>query len=160
MPLVPAARALALLQDHLDLPDAEWDVLYFLRELCLGRSIEHDQLQTLKSVNLITTDGEIDSTLKSIVLAAVRGSGRVLHIDSPFVERIDQRIAEFVSARDYLQVELSHEEFRQLIDGESMLDRVRQTLEDMPLPHGLEDSEGFARRIRERTNKKPNDPTP
>lgn len=152
-PLVPAARALARLQDLLDCPDAEWDLAYHLRELCLGRPVDPQPLRTLTQERLVGPDGEVDPTLRAVVLAAVRGCGRVLHLEPPFVDRVDQRIAEFVAAREYLEVELASDEFANLLAGDDALGRAGRALAEPPVPPDLQDDATFARRIRRKAER-------
>lgn len=156
VPLLPAARAFALLQDHLENPDAEWDAVPVLRQACLGRAVEPEKLRTLVEQKLAAPDGTVEPTMKAVVLAAVRGTGRVLHLESPFVDQADRMIAEFVAARDRLELELSSADFASLLRGDGLLARLTEALDGMPLPPGVADTADFARRCREQAS--PPDP--
>lgn len=79
------------------------DLIYFLREVCLGRIIQPEQAQVLIQEQLLTDDGRVDPSMQAVVLSAVRGEGKKLHIISPFTDPLDRAIAEFVNARNYIR---------------------------------------------------------
>lgn len=114
VPLATAAPYFALLRSHLDNPDAEWDVVFHLRETCLGRKLEPEQIRTLAAEGLLGRDGRPDPVLRAVVLSAVRGEGRALHLVSPFTDPVDRAIVEYLAAKDYLSTALEPAEAREL----------------------------------------------
>lgn len=106
VPLARAATNLALLTDYLSDPDSDWDIVYYLREVCLGRRIEPEQTKALIKEQLLLPDGSVDPAMEAVVLSAVRGEGRVLHIGSPFTDSLDRAMAEFVNARNFVRSQL------------------------------------------------------
>lgn len=149
VPLLSAARWLSHLSDCVRTPDDEWDIVYHLRQACLGHPPAPEIMAALAADDFVTADGEVDPVVRAVVLAAVRGEGRALHLVSPFTEASDRMIANFVAAREYLEVELSPAEFQELLAGDGTADRVRAALQSFPLPPDVADAESFARRCRE-----------
>jgi len=96
VPIGDASVCYGLLCSHLECPDTEWDAVFYLRMLCLGDAIEREQLTILRQEGLVEADGSVGETMKSIVLSSVRGEGRLLHLDSPFVDPEDRKIAIFL----------------------------------------------------------------
>jgi hypothetical protein len=120
IPLEVAAWNLGLLSNYLSNPDLEWDGVYYLREVCLGRPIEREQAQTLVREQLLLPNGKPDLAMQAVVLSAVRGEGRVLHLDSPFTDPTERAIADFLGARDYLRSYLSEEDIRAVSSHDSL----------------------------------------
>lgn len=150
VPLLTAARWFALLGSHQELPDLEWDAVYHLREVCLGRPLEPEQTRTLVHEGLLTPDGRVDPVLRAVVLAGVRGEGRVLHLDSPFTNPLDRAVADFVRAHDYLAAHLPPVEAEELF-RDDLGTVVKRAVESTPLPPGL-GSGHLVREILRRSN--------
>lgn len=154
VPLMAAVSALAKLHTHLEVPEAEWDVAYHLRELALGRDLAPEQVRTLVREGVLEADGKLDPVLKAVVLAAVRGSGRVLHVDSPFVDPLDGKIADFVLARDYLHAFTDRGVGDAFVANDPLriLDEVGPGDTDgvPPAPERLQNPQEFLRRILDR----------
>ena len=146
-PVAAVAGWLGVLRSHLESPDLEWDGVYHLREVCLGRPIEPEQERALVAGGLLAPDGRPDPVLGAVVRAAVRGEGRVLHLDSPFTDPVDRAVADFLAARDYLAVELAPDAFAALAAPDPLPDLLRAALRDRPPAPGLADPEGFVRRL-------------
>lgn len=106
VPLAEAARWLALLESYADDPGLEWEMLHLLRAACLGRRLEPEQLRALVSERLLESGGAVDPTLNAVVLSAVRGEGRVLHLESPFTEPLDRAMADYIRSREYVRAHL------------------------------------------------------
>ena len=133
VPLDDAARAYALLRGLVGTPDGEWDLLFPLRQLCLGRPVEDGPAEGLARIGVLNADGSVPPTTAAVVLSAVRGDGRALHVSSPFVDTEDRLLAEYLIARDELP--------------QPLLDRVAATdprlafqaaLEQTTVPPGLQ----------------------
>ena len=86
--------------------DGEWDVLHLLRQACLGQPLDPGQRLALAREGLLDGAGKIEPVLREVVLASVRGQGRVLYIDCPFVTHLDRAVAEFEGARDVIRTHL------------------------------------------------------
>lgn len=127
VPLIAAATSYGHLSDYLTDPDSDWDVVYYLREMCLGRDIEPEQSRALIHARLVEADGVPGAAMRAVVLSAVRGEGRHLHLDSPFTDPLDRSIAEFITARHYLHSFLDGSELKEVLD-----DPVRRALENPP----------------------------
>jgi len=97
---------LGLLRSYLESPDSEWDVVYHLREVCLGRTIDAETARTLIHEGLLQPDGNVETDLRAVVLSAVRGEGRLLHVTSPFTDPLDRAMVEYLNADDYLESHL------------------------------------------------------
>lgn len=129
VPLARAAAVYSRLDSYLRHSDAEWDIPYFLREVCLGRSIEPEQSRVLAREGLLAPDGRPDPDVRAVVLAAVRGEGRLLHLSSPFTDADDRAVAEFLNARDHIASLLPEAEARSLL-ADPLPDLLRQSLGD------------------------------
>ena len=127
--LQQAAHQYAVVKGYLESPDSEWNLIYYLRQLCLGREVELDQRAALTRESLIGNDGAIDPVLNAVILSAVRGEGRLLHLDSPFVDTQDRLIAEFLVARD----ELPREVLADITAGD-LRRSVAEAISDTPVP--------------------------
>jgi hypothetical protein len=103
LPLGAVAIAYGLLSSHLADPDSDWDVVYHLRQVCLGHPIEPEQTRALIREKVLMPDGSLDPVLEAVVLSSVRGEGRNLHLDSPFTDSLDRAMAEFINAREYIR---------------------------------------------------------
>ena len=82
LPLHTVVAFLTEFQTQLTNTDSEWDLLYYLREVCLGRSIEREQRNALAEAGLLNRDGSLDPAMRGVALAAIRGEGRTLHLES------------------------------------------------------------------------------
>ena len=135
-----AAAEFSRLGTFLELPDTEWDAVYYLRQLCLGETIEPEQLQELIRARLVNKDGEPFESMKSVVLSAVRGTGRVLHLDSPFTDATDEAIAQFINARDHLEFSLEEADFGNLLQDGLKYDQqaIKRAINELPLPPDFE----------------------
>jgi hypothetical protein len=127
VPLEVASANFALLNAYLAEPDSEWDVVYYLREVCLGRPIDPEQTRALVHEKLLAPDGSVDPAMRAVVLSAVRGEGRVLHLASPFTDPTDRALSEFLTARDHIQSYLSDSEVKTVLD-----DPVQRALKTPP----------------------------
>ena len=121
---------MGLLKSYLEYPDLEWDGVYYLREVCLGRPIEPEQTRTLVREQLLRDDGSVDPAMQAVVLSAVRGEGRVLHIESPFTAPLDRSVAEYLIARDYVRSHFDDANARAIFN----YDPVGRTLDLLPRP--------------------------
>jgi hypothetical protein len=120
VPLDVAATNLALITSYLADPDSEWDIVNYLREVCLGRPIEPEQTLALVREQLLSPDGSVDSAMQAVVLSSVRGEGRLLHLVSPFTDPLDRAVAEFLMARDYIRSYLSPGEAKSVLEDDSV----------------------------------------
>lgn len=147
VPLGRAAAQLGILRSYLDLQDTEWDAVYYLREVCLGRSIEPEQAQTLARARLLHPDGTVDPVLRAVVLSAVRGQGRVLHLDSPFTDPLDQALANYAHACNTIESYLDPEQARSFFANSPLQlgDAIRDAAP--PIPPGFTDE--ILRRMRQ-----------
>lgn len=137
----------------LQLDEDEWDVVYHLREVCLDRGIEPEVKQFLINEGYLGPDGSVDPALRSIVLAAVRGEGRVLRVESPYVDPLDRARAEFLGAREQLLAQLDPDERAAVFDKpplERHLDTLRETFGGTPSPTAAE-QRSFLKKLKERT---------
>ena len=103
VPLSVAARNYGLLSSYLEDPDSEWDLAFYLREVCLGRPIDPEQTRALIAEKLLNPDGSPDPGMEAVVLSAVRGEGRALHLATPFTDPLERAMAEFIMAREYIR---------------------------------------------------------
>lgn len=122
-----AAANYARLASHLAEPDSEWDMVFYLREVCLGRPIDPEQTRALVHERLLAPDGTVEPAMRAVVLSAVRGEGRVLHLASPFTDATDRALAEFLTARNYVHSYLSDAEAQAVFD-----DPVFRALQNPP----------------------------
>jgi hypothetical protein len=76
----------------------------------------------------LSADGELDPVVRAVVLAAVRGAGRVLHLSSPFTDENDRAVAEFISARDHIRCSLPDDEAQRLLAEDPLPKAVREEL--------------------------------
>lgn len=163
VPIVRAAAFLSQLRSFLEHQDTEWDVVYYLRELCLGRSIEPEQKRCLVREGLLSATGDLDPDLRSVVLSAVRGEGRVLTVSSPFTDAADRAVAEFLNARHYITCFLDEAEAKQLLAGDPIDEIVRKVLRDEAGRPTLGNPDALARemlRRKRRADDSPQDPPP
>lgn len=111
LPLSLAAARLGLLVSYQEGEhDGEWNPLYLLRELCLGRPLAPEQLRDLRAEQLVTPAGEPIDGLRAVVLSAVRGEGRALRLDSPFTDPLDRAMADYLIARHFIRAHLDEPE--------------------------------------------------
>ena len=141
VPLERAAAVLGRLNSYLHHPDTEWEVVYHLRELCLGREIAPEQARTLAQEGWLAADGLLDPDVRAVVLAAVHGEGRVLHLSSPFTDADDRAIAEFVIARDHIRCMLPEDQAGRLLAADPLPGAVRQALREQHAPSPDESSQ-------------------
>ena len=80
--------------------------------------------------------GRIDPVLRSVVLAAVRGEGTVLRVDSPFTTSLERVLAELIHAKSYLRAHFP-EEAEQLLQS----DPLGRLLKHLPKPQGWRERE-------------------
>lgn len=120
VPLQVAASNLKLLAEHLAVLDSEWDVVYHLREVCLGRPLEPEQTRALVRERVLAPDGTVDPAMRAVVLSAVRGEGRVLHLESPFTDATDRALAEFLMSRDHILCYLDEADAKAVFDDPVM----------------------------------------
>lgn len=70
--------------------ETDREMLATLRKLALGEKVHPEltaQLQTLKDDYFLKDDGQLHEELGQVILASVRGVGKALHVDPPFVAR-------------------------------------------------------------------------
>lgn len=160
VPVGSLTSYLNLLQSHLGTPDQEWDVVYFLRELCLGRSIEPEQQRAVAGVGLLESDGTVHPLLRDVVLASIKGRGRVLTLELPYTDVTDEAMCEFIRHREYLRHMLPDPQAEELFrtsPGEQSEDRLAESRGQTPAPTHLRDPNTFLKRILDR---KPPDADP
>jgi len=87
-------------------PDQEWDMVYFLRQVCMGREIEPEPKRALIRERLLQSDGTPAPDMKAVVLSSVRGEDRAIHISSPFTDPVDRAMADFIISREYIRANL------------------------------------------------------
>jgi len=128
MPLSVAASYYAVLESYLADPDSEWDVAYFLRELCLGREIEPEQMRALNVEGSLLFDdtGELFPEMRAVVLSSLRGEGRQLHVASPFTDPLDRAIAQYMIARDYIRTRLDDHEAKSTLEYDPVDQELRR----------------------------------
>jgi hypothetical protein len=90
---------LALAQDADDL---EWDPLYHLRAAAIGQPLDPAATRTFAQARLLNPDGTLDPGFRDVILSAVRGQDRALHLESPFTDQLDRALAEFARAREVI----------------------------------------------------------
>lgn len=136
VPLEAAAATYALLKSHLQSNDAEWDVLYYLRELCLGRPIDNHQRFTLLKSGLLESDGELHPAVRDVVLSAVRGEDQMLHLESPFTSADDRAIAELINATTYVKIHVPPNEAEKWLKDHlgQRIDKVLNEFDTTNLP--------------------------
>jgi hypothetical protein len=107
-PLRTVAGCVGQLEAYLDTDDPkERDLVYFLRQVCLGQKISDEQREALRTYGLLqTSDGQLEPQMKDVVLAAVRGEGRALHVVSPFTDSWDRALSDFLNARIRIRSEI------------------------------------------------------
>lgn len=132
VPLWNARHWFEKLESYQKVQDAEWDVVYHLRELCLGRTLEEEQIRSLAHEGFLSAEGAVDPVLRSVVLSSVRGEGRLLRLDPPYTDEVDRRIADYLSAQNILPSHLSNEEMEELrgADMDRLLKEVREDVLD------------------------------
>jgi hypothetical protein len=156
------------LRAQLALEEEEWDVVYHLREICLGREIDPEPERFLIREGWLCEDGTADPALRSVVLSCVRGEGRLLHLDSPYTEPLDRALAEFFISREQLLAQLDPADAQILFEKpqhEKGFDALReasregpQTPADIPPP----DAKSFVEELNKRLNRpdSPDSPPP
>jgi hypothetical protein len=127
--LLESARCFAVLQGFLDSPDSEWNLIYYLRQQCLGKTIDDEQRAALIREGLLEADGSASSAIEATVLSSVHGDGRILHLVSPFTEREDRMISEYIIARD----ELPEHVLDQISASDPKLG-IRDAIDKTPVP--------------------------
>lgn len=100
--LAEAVKWFDRLQSAKDADDLEWEPLYHLRQLALGKTIAPEAVQTFIRAGLLGSDGTLDNRFREIILSSIRGEDRDLHLESPFTEKLDRSLAEFVHAREVI----------------------------------------------------------
>jgi len=107
VPLIDAALAYRSLQTVFAMEGvaggAERNTLYHLRAICLGRTIGAESQRILIENQLLRPDGSTDPVVKAIVLSAVTGVEQELHLRSPFTDRLDRALSEYVTSRDFIR---------------------------------------------------------
>jgi hypothetical protein len=165
LPLGIAVLHQMQLVGQMALQDLEWDVVYHLREVCLGRSIDREPERFLIREGFLLEDGTVEPGLRSVVLSSVRGEERQLHLDSPFTDHVDRALAEFFGSREILLAHLPRGESQQLFEKpqfDRALDLLRQPPPDNAPKLTDADTATFVRKLNERMNRSdpPGPPTP
>ncbi|QJW98485.1 hypothetical protein [Frigoriglobus tundricola] len=161
VPLVEAEDRFGRLQNLLRRRDCmEWDGLYFLREVCLGRPIDPEPSATLVHERLLEPDGTPDPVMCAVVLASVRGCGRELHLDSPFTDSLDRALAEFVHARNMIRSDMETAPAEAFIQHDPVEDGLKRLRNAPPPPEDrLKDPKSYVEDLVRRANKpKPDSP--
>lgn len=102
VPLWEAAHTTAVLRRYLEAAAPEPELVFYLREACLGREVRPDRRAELCRECLIEPDGSIDGVMRAVVLSAIRGEGRAIRFDSPYTDREDRLIADYLVAASEL----------------------------------------------------------
>ena len=155
-----ACAAYSLLVSYHDNPDLEWDVVYFLRELCLGRSVDKEPLQTLRQEGLIASDDGVDPVMKAVGLSAVRGEGRHLHVGSPFTDPKHRAVALFLHSKALIELLLPEADVAAVMSEDRHLrDDVRAVLDERDKSRPKIDTEALLRKIGLRRPTPPDGPS-
>lgn len=109
----------------------EWHVIYHLRELCLGKPVESDVLRHLKRIEMLGPDGDVDPTLRAVVLSAVRGQGKNIRLSSPFTDATDEALSEFFWNREYLLCSLDPPE-KKLLFERPLSEHLAAAIRELP----------------------------
>ncbi|MBY0456217.1 MAG: hypothetical protein K2V38_02650 [Gemmataceae bacterium] len=152
VPLLEAALSQMRLAAQLPLEESEWDVVYHLREVCLGRPIDREPERTLIREGWLGEDGGVDPVLRSVVLAGIRGEGRQLRLDSPYTDPVDRALADFFLSREFLASQLDHADLPALFDKPPLdraFDHLRNLAQEGNGPSD-EEARSFVDRLRER----------
>jgi hypothetical protein len=128
VPISKVVAVLGKLDRCLSQPDSEWEVVFYLRELCFGREVEPEHVRALIAEGLLDEDGRLESGVRDVVLSAVRGEGRSLHLDSPFTDPDARSVANFLNGRDYISSFLPEDEAKVYLDAANLEDQIRQVL--------------------------------
>lgn len=154
------------LEAAIGLEEQEWEVVYHLREVCLGRPIDPAPERFLIREGWLREDGTVDPALRSIALSSVRGEGRLLHLDCPYTDDLSRAIATFYAAREELLAKLdpadAHIVFEKS-DLEQRIDAVRENNAEDKTPelYTPPNPDTFVRKLKARMEKeKPPDSPP
>lgn len=107
LPLRGVSSSLALLGSLLGDEGAR-PLVADLRRVCLGETIPPDRAAALCEGGLASAESGVRPILRAVVLASVRGTGSDLHLASPFTDRLDLALSDFLIARAHLVAELAH----------------------------------------------------
>jgi hypothetical protein len=180
LPLADAVRWYDRLVTLVGADQTEWDVLYSLRQLALGRQVDREPLGELVREGLATPDGRLDPGLRDVILSAVRGEDHRLRLESPFTDSLDRALAEFRGARDQLyaaidagQLEpLSARQFLSPSRFHRAMDQLQEPTSPVPPsgeeefnegslpPPPSEETKAFAARVMQRWRRQGSDPGP
>jgi hypothetical protein len=152
--LLDAGFAYGKLRSCLHDPGLEWEVIHYLRELCFGREIEPEQRRALKQEGFLSEADEVDEVTRSVVLSAVRGEGRQLHLVSPFTETYDRVVTEYLNTQAELEFVGATEEMNSWNEANETFKRsVKNVLTDLE-PDPDSPGEKYLRLIRDRQDRR------
>ena len=106
-PLAETVLHLASLQALADTQGRDRQVLYALRESCLGRPIAPSERKLLEEEKLVDAAGAVNPSLKDVVLASVRGEGKALFLASPYTDAWDRIMGNFLLGRAAIRDQFS-----------------------------------------------------
>jgi hypothetical protein len=156
VPLEEAAHYYGLIRGLLQEPYGEWDVVYYLRQACLGEDLEEEHLRVLRSHQMLTSLDDVEPVLRAVVLASVRGEGRTLYLDSPFVTPHDRLVAGLLDAVN----DLEREEFDRIVNNSAVrqmekdCQELKLTMEDNN-PITVEDTRNLMKKMQEAREQNP-----
>lgn len=104
-----ASAYLNLLEGLAQGDEQERTALFRLRQVCLGDELTATDIPLLREGQLLLPDGTVDPQLRALVLAAVRGQGNALYLDSPFTDPWDRTVSDLFRVRDRVRFELGNE---------------------------------------------------
>jgi hypothetical protein len=148
VPLEEASHYLTKLRLELNAEDQEWEVIPLLRQKCLGEELDPWQVAALRNVGLVNDEGTVDATLKSVVLASVRGDGKNLHIESPFVKDEDRALSEFIVAREQIRRYFDEVQVQQFFAQDPIEDtfsQLKEATKPPPMPNRMGDPDYLKR---------------
>lgn len=149
------------LQDQWVVEDQAWDVVYHLREVCLGRPVDAGPLRMLAGMRLVDETGAIDPVTRSVVLSSVRGEHRALSLSSPFTDGVDRALAELAHAKGFLSLALDRRESEALLGGDQLRDDLAALGDDLrQVPPGLPDPKSFVNKLFNKDSRDPGLPPP
>jgi hypothetical protein len=133
-----AVLALARLDDLAHGDSVAKEELYYLRQLSLGNSVPEDVHQRLIDIGTLKENGTLSPSMSAVILAAVRGTGRALSVDTnPFVEDWVRTLVDLARCQERVRSDLSPE------FAERTLQQVPYVLSDSNSPHISRDSRLF-----------------
>lgn len=112
--LMAASGHLGLLESHLE-DDQSRHLIYHLRQMCLGHNVDEHVKKELQESGLLEKNGMLHPVMKAVVLASVRGEDHALYVVSPFTNRWDRTLADYLQIRDDIRANLSKQEADEIL---------------------------------------------